>query len=636
VDVETGKELKKFETAAADYYVEPEDTGFRTGLRDSTLSHNRIAVAPDLSCVAYLRADLGLGIAPLAAGATPQAAGLPKDWRTSRLWFSPDGKNLFATNWGGAIARIDPATGKLIATFRGHNNGIGQWHFDPAGKVMTTTGQDGIIARWDLTTNKEIPLATGGYKSAVRGVFAGNRVVVGDRAGNIDVYDTRGKLLHELPRRADGGDWYTFALAPDNRTLVATRPDGVIVWWDLVADKELATMKLPGPVPDQMFRSIQHIGFTPDGRRLVCSKQDGNLFAVDVEAKKVLWQLGPPTDKDYDAAVTMSVSADGRYAARGLRRGVRTGDWGYGLQVVEVATGRPVNMVDVSEPKGPHGLPDLGDGHYTPDGRFLVLASRNGHIQVRHADTLAEISSWMAGSRHGLTMNVSPDGRTVLTGDDTGAIKLWELLTGKLVAGFTGHRGYVDSVAASADGRFLVTGGHDQVAFVWDLKPAAPAPAKAVERLAGDDAAAAREAIWALAADPDGPNRLRDRIKPADEPRAETLRGCVADLDDPTFARREAAMAALTKAGVLAEPAIRKALAGTPTAEARERLNKVLAGIDHKPTREDVIHSRAVHALELANTDAARKVLTEWAAGLDGAWLTIDARLALRRLGGPR
>src|SRR5438270_5563910 len=45
VEVETGKELKAFETAAADYYVEPEDNNFRTGIRDSTLSRNRIAVA---------------------------------------------------------------------------------------------------------------------------------------------------------------------------------------------------------------------------------------------------------------------------------------------------------------------------------------------------------------------------------------------------------------------------------------------------------------------------------------------------------------------------------------------------------------------------------------------------------------
>ncbi len=100
VDVETGKELKSFKTTANDYYVEPEDTKFRTGIRDSTLSVNRVAVAPDLSNIAYLRADLSLGIVALTSGSKPRLAELPKEFRPRRMWFAPDSKNLFVTNWG--------------------------------------------------------------------------------------------------------------------------------------------------------------------------------------------------------------------------------------------------------------------------------------------------------------------------------------------------------------------------------------------------------------------------------------------------------------------------------------------------------------------------------------------------------
>ena len=61
------------------------------------------------------------------------------------------------------------------------------------------------------------------------------------------------------------------------------------------------------------------------------------------------------------------------------------------MTALDTATGRPLNVVDVSESKGKDGLPDLRDARYTSDGRFLVLVSRNGRVQVRHADTLAEI-----------------------------------------------------------------------------------------------------------------------------------------------------------------------------------------------------------------------------------------------------
>ena len=42
--------------------------------------------------------------------------------------------------------------------------------------------------------------------------------------------------------------------------------------------------------------------------------------------------------------------------------------------------------------------------------------------------------------------------------------------------------------------------------------------------------------------------------------------------------------------------------------------------------------ARAVLAMELAGTDAAKRLIAEWAAGAPGARLTIDARAALARL----
>ncbi|HKB00826.1 MAG TPA: sigma-70 family RNA polymerase sigma factor [Gemmataceae bacterium] len=629
VDVESGKDLKTFETGITDYYrpKEPDPSAqFRSGIRLPDIMH--YAVASDLSHLAYQRGDAAVAIVALAPGAKPRAVELTSGLRPTGLRFAPDGKTLLAFDLWSNLTRSDVATGKLLGSYSG-----GLWHVDPAGKVLTSAGQDGLIRRWDLTTNKEIPLATGFHK-AVHAVFTagGSRVVVGDGIGTIDVFDARtGRIVQEVPRWRDGTDWYTFAVSPDGRTLVATRPEGKMFWWDLAAGKELASMKLPGQVPDQLYRAITGMAFTPDGRRLVCSYQDGRLFALDTQTHKELWRIGLPTDRDYDAAVALTVSADGRQVARGMRRGGRTGDWGYGLQVVDVATGQPVKIADVSEQKGKGGLPDLMDARYTPDGRFLVLVSRNGRVQVRHSDSLAELSSWMTGSKYTLALDVSPDGRLVVTGDDAGAAHVFELLTGKLVTSVRGHRGTLASVRVSPDGKLLATGGYDQVAYTWSLKPAA-APDRPLDRLAGDDAEEARQAVWALAADPDGPKWLRERFPPAAEPTSETVKGWIADLDHPTFARRETATAALAKAGELAEPAVRRALAGDPSPEARQRLEKLLPGLTRRPSRGDVIHSRAVQAMELANTPAARRLLEEWAAGVEGAWLTTDARAALGRL----
>jgi RNA polymerase sigma factor (sigma-70 family) len=630
VDVETGKDFKTFETGVTDYYKpkEPDPKApFRTGIPIPDVM--RYAVAPDLSHLAYQKADASVAVVALTAGAKPRAVEITSGLRPTNLQFAPDGKTLFAFDPFGNLCRSDVATGKSLGSYSG-----GIWHVDPAGKVLTSAGQDGRIRRWDLTTNREIPLTSVGFAKAVQTVFTPDgRVIVGDRMGMIDVCDVQtGRTVQEVPRWRDGTDWHTFAISPDGRTLVATRPDGKLFWWDLAAGKELATIMVPGPVPDQHYHSIGGLAFTPDGRRLICSHVDGRLFSLDTETRKEVWRVEFPTDRDWDAAVGLTVSANGQHVARGMRRGARTGNWGYGLQILEAATGRPVRIVDVSEQKDKTGLPDLMDVRYTPDGRFAVLVSRNGRVQVRYADTLTEVSSWTTGSKYSVALGVSPDGRFVLTGDDAGTTRVWELLTGKLLASVTGHRGTVHSVALSADGRYLATGGYDQVAYVWDLKPMAPAPANPIERLSGDDAAAARLAIWALAADPDGPKKLRAAIPPVVDPKPDAIRGWIADLDDSNFAKREAASKALIEAGTLIEPPVRKALADKPTAESRERLEKVLSSISRNPTLKDVRYSRAVQAMEMANTEAARKVLEEWAGGVAGAWLTVDAKLALDRL----
>jgi hypothetical protein len=106
----------------------------------------------------------------------------------------------------------------------------------------------------------------------------------------------------------------------------------------------------------------------------------------------------------------------------------------------------------------------------------------------------------------------------------------------------------------------------------------------------------------------------------------------VADLGNDKFAVRQKVMVELEKMGDLATDALRKALAESPSLEARRRIEQILAGLDGKQGALHLRNSRALEALELIATPAARDLLQALSAGNPGAWLTQEASEAKRRL----
>jgi dipeptidyl aminopeptidase/acylaminoacyl peptidase len=418
---------------------------------------------------------------------------------------------------------------------------------------------------------------------------------------------------------------YATCLSPDGRLLATGEGDkeARIHLWDTVAGKEIRSFA-------SNSGSVIALAFAPAGRIMASGSWDKTVCLWDVATGKELHRL-----LGHDGGVhSVCFSPNGKWlASASADRTVR---------VWEVATGRELYRLrhEVSvfllafSPDG--RMLAAAGGQYTNDPpgdkRIVLWEMASGKERRRLTG-----DSWVTGA-----LAFSPDGQFLASGGANGIVQIWEPLLGKESGRFAGPQGLVKSLAFSRDGQRLASGGSDTTVLLWDMTRL-PLPAARSEHipreeretlwrdLASADAAQAYRAMARLAGSPDAVELLKERLRPTEPGDDQKIARWVNDLDSDVFANRERATAELAKLGDRAEPALRQALAKSPSLEARRRIEGLLG--KRFPLSPRLLFSlRAVEVLEHIGTPQARAVLQKLAAGDPDARLTREAKASLDRL----
>jgi WD40 repeat protein len=528
-----------------------------------------------------------------------------EDRYTTNLAYSPDGKVLAQTS-AGMIRLRDVKTGKPVVEVPRLPDWVTTVAFTPDGKSLLTCCWGGPIGFWDPLTGKphgDMKPPPEGYAAAQHDRFLattltadGRRAALADSKGSVHLWETAtGKVTHRINEPPVPESWHLFS--PDGKLLAVKHNDDQIRLWDPGTGRLLRPLSLPG-------KYAYPRAFSPDGSILATrssSSEDKSIRFWDTATGKELRRL---TWQDDTFAHLLAFSPDGKVLISTHEEGKRP--TGPGQDVIpmrawDVATGRELHQ-------------------FQGAGRWVSAPA------------------------------VSPDGKTLAGAVDRSTIVLWEMATGKERGRFRGHGDGINSLAFSPDGRLLASGSHDYTALVWDVTglspdgklPALDLRAEEIERLWSDlgdeDGVRSYRALWTLvAAAPRSLPVLAERLRPVAAVENEKLTRLIAALDSDQFAARQKAAADLARLGELAEPALRKALAGNVSAEARKHLEELLDRVERRALSPEQLHSlRGLEVVEQIGTPEARRLLETLAKGAPAARLTQEAQAALRRLSGQR
>ena len=270
------------------------------------------------------------------------------------------------------------------------------------------------------------------------------------------------------------------AFSPDGKTILTGTadpnlfnpftPKGHARLWNATTGRALCD-----PLPHRLW--VLSVAFSPDGMRFLTG--GGYMFGGPGEAR--LWNTATREP------VGDPLIYDGPIFAVAFNPGGRT--------FLTAGRDRPPHLYDADTAKLVRTFPHPHTGlcaTFSPDGKTLLAGDDRGIARLWNVATghpIGEpISVFSPGGSVSLGGNAvsgrvvmgvafSPDGWTFLTGGGTpssGEARLWDTLTGKPTGRVFPHQLMIRPVAFSPDGKTVLTGGGDSTARLWDVATGRP------------------------------------------------------------------------------------------------------------------------------------------------------------------
>ncbi len=109
---------------------------------------------------------------------------------------------------------------------------------------------------------------------------------------------------------------------------------------------------------------------------------------------------------------------------------------------------------------------------FSPDSRTLAASTAETPVTLLDLQSRRwrELQDPIGSSTGAGCLVFDPDGKTLVVGENSGKISIWDTVSARRQATLSGHPDHISALALAPDGQTLASSGSERVVRIWDLR----------------------------------------------------------------------------------------------------------------------------------------------------------------------